>query len=88
MAQPEVRDGDLVQLLQERDGVKTVVMLRDGRRLIVYDIAWGYDIGDQWAHVTTNISPRVEGASVDVFYTSDVASVIDPRTNEMIYRSS
>ncbi|MBM2614173.1 hypothetical protein JIG36_01210 [Actinoplanes sp. LDG1-06] len=84
---PEL-DEDLVKLLHDRDGVETVVMLQDGRRLVVYDIAWGYDIGDQWAHVTTNISPGREGAAVDVFLTSEVASLIDPGTDQRIYTAS
>lgn len=61
------------------------MVLRDGRRLVVYDIAWGYDFGDQWAHVTTNASPGVEGASLDFFYTSEVVSVIDPGTDGTVY---
>jgi hypothetical protein len=88
MAQPPALDEDLVKLLHDRDGVETVVMLQDGRRLVVYDIAWGYDIGDQWAHVTTNISPGREGAAVDVFWTSAVASVIDPSTGRKIHTTS
>ncbi|WP_305785544.1 hypothetical protein [Symbioplanes lichenis] len=78
----------LVKLLHDRDGVETVVLLQDGRRLVVYDIAWGYDLGDQWAHVTTNISPGREGAAVDVFRTSEVVSVIDPDTGRTVYSPS
>ncbi|MEV6599888.1 hypothetical protein AB0M36_23985 [Actinoplanes sp. NPDC051346] len=88
MAQPPVLDEDLVKLLRDRDGVETVVMLQDGRRLVVYDIAWGYDLGDQWAHVTTNISPGREGAAVDLFWTSEVDSVIDPDAGRKIYTAS
>ena len=39
--------------LHDRDGVETVVIRRDSRRRVVYDIAWGYDLGEKWAHVTT-----------------------------------
>jgi hypothetical protein len=88
MVQPPALDEDLVKLLHDREGLETVVMLQDGRHLVVYDIAWGYDIGDPWAHVTTNISPGRDGASVDVFLTSEVASVIDPGTDRKIYIAS
>jgi hypothetical protein len=88
MTQPPALDEDLMKLLRDRDGVETVVMLRDGRRLVIYDIAWGYDIGDQWAHVTTNISPGREGAAVDLFWTSEVASVINPGNDRKIYIAS
>ena len=84
MPHPHAQDSELLHLLQRRDGVATVVVLRDGRRMVVYDIAWGYDLGDEWAHVTTNISPGRAGASVDVFSTGEVVSVIDPDTGNVI----
>ncbi|MEV6601986.1 hypothetical protein AB0M36_34805 [Actinoplanes sp. NPDC051346] len=88
MAQPPALDKDLVKLLHDRGGVETVVMLQDGRRLVVFDIAWGYDLGDQWAHVTTNISPGREGAAVNLFWTNEVVSVIDAGTDRKIYTAS
>ncbi|MBL7253205.1 hypothetical protein [Paractinoplanes lichenicola] len=88
MHQPPALDEDLVKLLHDRGGVETIVTLQDGRCLVVYDIAWGYDIGEQWAHVTTNVSPGREGAAVDVFSTSEVASLTDPGTARRIYTAS
>lgn len=73
-------DNDLIDLLVQRDGVTTEVVLRDARRLSVLNIAWGYDDRDAYAHVTTNISPSVPDASVDVFFTNQVATVVDPVT--------
>jgi hypothetical protein len=81
------RDVELLRVLQERDAVETVVVLRDGRRLSVYDIAWGYDMGDEWAHVTSNISPGVEGASIDVFSTSEVLWVLDPASDIVLHQA-
>src|SRR5262245_18554217 len=49
----EHADSELIALLRGRDGPPTDVPLRDGRRLRVFNIAWGYDDGDLWAHVTT-----------------------------------
>jgi hypothetical protein len=88
MPQPAPRDVELLRVLQERDAVETVVVLRDGRRLHVHDIAWGYDMGDEWAHVTSNISPGVEGASIDFFFTSDVVLMLDAATDRAVYRIS
>lgn len=85
MSQPAAQDEDLLESLERRAGQETIVVLRDGRRLKVYDIAWGYDMGDAWAHVTTNVSPGFEGVSVDFFFTSEVALVIDPSSNQVIY---
>jgi len=53
------------------------VVLAVGRRLDVRNVAWGYDMGDEYAHVTTNISPDVEEASIDVFFTNEVRAVLD-----------
>ncbi len=62
----------------------TTVVLRDGRRLPVFNIAWGNDVGDDHSHVTTNISPGMDGATVDLFPTSDITSVLDD-TGAVIY---
>ena len=88
MSSSSPRDVELLRVLRERDGVETVVVLRDGRRLVVHDIAWGYDIGDEWAHVTTNVSPGVDGASIEFFSTIEVMEMIDPDTNGVIYTNS
>ncbi|NMO51952.1 hypothetical protein HH310_12190 [Actinoplanes sp. TBRC 11911] len=88
MSQPPAQDEERLQRLARRAGSETVVILRDGRRLSVYDIAWGYDVGDAWAHVTTNISPGFEGAPVDLFVTSEVVLVVDPATDEIVYKPS
>lgn len=75
--QPEPTDSELIELLVRRDGQPTTVELQDGRRLLVRNIAWGYDAGDAHAHVTTNISPSVDGQSTDFFLTSEVVGVLD-----------
>lgn len=76
--QPPPRDSQLIELFQRRDGLATVVVLRDGQRLTVHNIAWGYDMGDQFAHVTSNISPFVAGEPIEFFFTSEVRDVLDP----------
>jgi hypothetical protein len=60
-------------------------VLIDGQRYLVFNIAWGYDEGDEWAHVTTNISPRIEGEHVDFFFTSLVVAALDPSTDDLLY---
>jgi hypothetical protein len=86
--QPPPRDEALLALLQERDGRPSEVALRDGRRLMIFNIAWGYDIGDEFSHVTTNVSPDVGGAEIDFFSTEDVASVVDPETGVVLFQGS
>ncbi len=73
-------------------GRETHALLRsfsnEGARYIVYNIAWRYDEGDEWAHVTTNISPSVDGQPIDCFVTSAVVAVNDPTTGTVLYRRS
>ena len=45
----------------------TTVRLRDGTDHLVHDIAWGYDDGDRYAHITTNVGPGGDGLPVDFF---------------------
>jgi hypothetical protein len=80
-------DDDIVQLLVKRDGIPTVVKLRDGRSLAVIDIAWGYDEGHEYAHVTTNVSPGNNAMQVDLFFTSEVSAVLDPSNGSELWRS-
>lgn len=83
--QPQARDEEILGILQGRDGVASQVVLSDGRKLIVVNIAWGYDLGEQFAHVTTNVSPGVDGAAVDVFSTMLVEAIVDPGDGAVLY---
>lgn len=68
-------DAAMIALLHNRDGMPTTVTLRDGRELMVWNIAWGYDIGDDEAHITTNCSPSVADLPLDFFYTDEVVEI-------------
>ena len=85
MVQPPAADTRLIKLLRERDGRPTVVELHDSRRLTVINIAWGYNMGDTHAHVTTNCSPSVADEPSDVFLTDEVQRVIDPDREEPLW---
>ena len=56
----------------------------DGSVLIVHNIAFGYDAGDEHAHVSTNVSPRVDGTIFDFFFTDAVISLIDPENGRVL----
>lgn len=43
------RAPDLVALLNARDGIGTLVDIQDGDTFTVSNIAWGYDLGDEYA---------------------------------------
>jgi hypothetical protein len=84
--QPEPLDEVIINILRSRDSVPTV-RVRGGQVYVVYDIAWGYDMGDQYAHVTTNISPRVEDRPIDFFFTSEIERMVDPVTGSLLFEA-
>lgn len=86
MQQPAPVDESLIALLNERNSLPTEVVLADGRRLHVRNIAWAYDMGDEFAHITTNCSPFVDRLPIDFFFTSEVEAVIDEHGHDL-YRS-
>jgi hypothetical protein len=53
----------------------------------VFNIAWGEDIGDDYEHITSNISPSLEGASVDLFSTDEIARIIDPVRGDVLWET-
>jgi hypothetical protein len=85
--EPDPADLRVLAVLQARDGVLTEVALSDGQVLPVWDIAWGYDAGDSWAHVSTNISPGPPGSPFDVFSTSEVLTVRAPETGDVLFHA-
>lgn len=80
-------DEAVIALLVAREGLETVVRLRDERIYRVHDIAWGYDCGDEYAHVTTNVSPGLEGDQIDFFFTSEVKEIAEGITGELLWPS-
>jgi hypothetical protein len=77
---PDARDLEILEVLQQRDGRLSEVELKDGRTCEVWNIAWGYDAGDSWAHVTTNTSPYVAGQDLDFFFTHEVQTIREPES--------
>lgn len=76
------------KILQERCGLWTVVELTENRSFRVFDIAWGRDMGDEFDHITTNISPGPkEPHSIDFFFTSDVIRIVDAETGAILFRN-
>ncbi|MFF0490703.1 hypothetical protein ACWDSJ_29295 [Nocardia sp. NPDC003482] len=78
----EPADRTILRLLRDRDrdGMPSEVVLRDGSRLLIFNISWGYHPTAFCAQVTTNISPAVGGATVEVFSTDAVVAINDPET--------
>jgi len=82
--EPTDRDLEVLALLQSRDGALTDVELDDGRRCRVWNIVWGYDAGDCWAHITTNVGPNVSGERTDFFLAAKVDVIRAPDSGEVL----
>jgi hypothetical protein len=76
LTQPEYKDKSIIDIFKSRDGLETKVELKNGRLISVWNIAWGYDIGDEFAHITTNISPNVDNATIDFFFTNEISRIL------------
>lgn len=79
------RAAEIVPILRKRDGRATSVTLTEGSVLTVFNIAWGSDEGEDYEHLTTNISPSIQGSSTDFFLTSDVWSVVAPEAGQLLW---
>lgn len=64
----------------------TVVKLSTGSSLNVLNIVYGYDIGDEWVHVTTNIHPPGKDGLADFFFTDEIQEIIAPEEDEIIFK--
>ena len=76
MTQTEYKDKNIIDFFKGRDGFETKVELKNGRLISVWNIAWGYDIGDEYAHITTNISPNIDNATIDFFFTNEISKIL------------
>lgn len=79
------KDKILIETIRSQDGHELIIQLINGEIKTVWNIAWGYDNGDDFAHITTNISPAIKGASIDIFYSYDIARIIKVENNSTIY---
>jgi hypothetical protein len=78
-------DKTVIAILRERDGQPTTVHLTESRTALVFNIAWGYDEGDEFAHITTNISPSIDGEAMDVFFTREVVRIEDSNNGVVLF---
>jgi hypothetical protein len=72
-------------ILRDRNGQLTIVELASGLRCEVMNTAWGRDMGDDFDHVTTNISPGQASLLVDFFFMNEVARIRDGATGAVLF---
>ncbi len=74
-----------LDILKQRSSEPSDVALASGRMVRVYNITWGYDMGDTVAHITTNISPKPNAEhTIDFFFANEIVRIVDP-DNEAIW---
>lgn len=76
LSKTEHKDQRIINLLKSRTGIEAKVELKDGRLISIWNIAWGYDMGDEFAHITTNISPNIDNVTTDFFYTNEIHKIL------------
>ena len=75
-----------LKILRRREPFATTVQLSGDRTITVFNVAWGRDMGEEYDHVTTNISPEPDGEhSIDFFHTSEIEVLIDPETGGRLF---
>lgn len=72
--------------LKRRGDEITRVVLESGAELRVWNVAWGYDPGEEVAHVTTNASPPpVDDYDIDFFHASEIVRIEDYETSVVLW---
>ena len=73
-------------ILRDRSGMLTHATLAGGRRIAIWNIAWGRDDGAGCDHITTNMSPPT-GGPIDFFMTDTVLLLEDAASGISFYSS-
>jgi hypothetical protein len=81
-----------LDVLVYRAGQWSRVHLVDGRICLVRDVAGGYDLGDEVAHITTNISPGPDpddelasSCAIDFFFADEITQVFDHHSGALLF---
>ena len=80
----EHKDKAIIEFLKHRTGKSTIAKIKNGSLFTIWNIVFGYDMGDEYAHITTNINPGIPGAEIDILFTSDIVEFIDLDNNNVI----
>ena len=77
----------VVPVLSARDGRSTKVELSEHRVFEVLNIAWGQDDGDDYEHITINVSPDAGAGIIELFFTDEVARIVDPVSGAVLWET-
>lgn len=79
------KDQGIIEVFTTADQIEKTVYLDNNLVLTVWNIAWGYDLGEDFAHITTNISPEIQNSSNDFFYTNEIKRIEDRITGKSLF---
>ena len=80
-----IKDQHIIEIFKTTDQLEKAVYLGNNTILKVFNIAWGYDIGYDFAHITTNISPEIRNSDIDYFYTNEIQKIEDRTNGSILY---
>ena len=81
-----------LDILVHRCGEWSRVHLQNGKVCMTYDVAWGYDLGKDVAHITTNISPGPDPDEdiefqyeLNFFHANEIIRIEDVETTAVLF---
>jgi hypothetical protein len=77
-----------LDVLIHREFRRSRVFLRDGRVCVTHNVAWGFDLGVEVAHITTNGSPFQPGLPIDLFHADEIVRIEDADTGVVLFDHS
>lgn len=80
-----LKDQAIIDIFIQHDGLPLEVKTIKGNNYKVWNIAWGYDMEAEYAHITSNISPFIAKASSAFFFTNEIVSIFLVDTNEQLF---
>ena len=76
----------ITSILDSRVGLLTEVRLVSGQTFVVHNVAAGRDMGVDFDHFTTNISPAPTGPhTIDFFHADQVASITAKESGAVLF---
>ena len=80
-----IKDKDIIKIFNSHDGIPLEVTVKSMKKHIVLNIAWGYDDGDEYSHISTNISPSIDGYDFDFFYSNEILKIYNTKNKETVF---
>jgi PAS domain-containing protein len=63
-----------------------MLCLDDGTQIVAHNSAWGRDFGDEWEHLSLNVSPEIVDIDFEFVSAREIAEAVDTASGEVLYR--